>query len=70
MQEKWAHFSPVQFLPAFLVALWDRGQPSDLRREKGQTISSPTIMHIFQSLSLKSYSPLKITSINSNWMIS
>lgn len=46
MQEKWAHFSPVQFLPAFSVAPWDREQPSDLQREKGQTISSQTIMHI------------------------
>lgn len=40
MQEKWAHFSPVQFLPAFSVAPWDREQPSDLQREKGQTIIS------------------------------
>lgn len=70
MQEKWARFFPVQFLPAFSVAPWDREQPSDLQREKGQTLPSPTIMHIFQSLSLKSYSPLKITSININWMIS
>lgn len=70
MQEKWAHFSPVQFLPAFSVAPWDREQPSDLQREKGQTISSQTIMHILHSLSLKSYSPLRITSIDINWMIS
>lgn len=36
MQEKWAHFSPVQFLPAFSEAPWDTEQPSDLQREKGR----------------------------------
>lgn len=54
MRGKWAHFSPVQFLPAFSVAPWDTEQPSDLQREEGQTISSQTIMPILHSLSLNS----------------
>lgn len=50
MQGKWAHFSPVQFLPASSVVPWDREQPSDLQEEKNQ--SHIELSYIFYILHL------------------